>query len=89
MDYQKLDAPLAKALTESQDAEASVWDIFIHTARALSLSEVALLQRLGVTSDARNAILTARLSIRAIDELTDQPWIRVLTLSQKLRPLIK
>jgi hypothetical protein len=89
MDYQKLDAPLASALTDQQEAEDQTWEVFIHTQHVPSASEEAHLRRLGVAGDIQNTIVTARLSKQAIDELTNQPWIRVLKLSQKLRPLTK
>jgi hypothetical protein len=89
MDYQKLDAPLASALTENLNEEEPTWEVFIHTQHSPSTSEEALLRRLGVTGDVRNTVLTARLSKSAIDELTNQPWVKVLKLSQKLRPLTR
>ena len=87
MDYQKLDAPLVSALSESPHGEENVWEVFIHLTHRPNPSQIAFLHRLGVTANSGNEIVSARVSKPVMDELTSQPWIRVLKLSRKLRPL--
>jgi hypothetical protein len=87
MDYSKIDAALAAALAHSQDREAPTIDVFIHAVRSLNRDEIAFLETLGVSSEPGKTIFTARLSARAIEELSRQSWVRYIKLSQKLRPL--
>jgi hypothetical protein len=88
MDYRKLDAGLAAALDDVQNPEEPALSVFIHTAQAPGTAESDFLQGLGVngvTSGRR--MFTATLSARAVAELCQQPWVRYLKLSRKLRML--
>ena len=86
MDYRKIDAALAAALDETQDPEERSLAVFIHTTHAPRHGEAALLEELGVSGvGGRRQIFTATLSPRAIGELSEQPWLRHLRLSQRLR----
>jgi len=88
MDYQKIDTALAAALDDVQDPEERALTVFIHTAHAPSTAEAAILKRLGVRGDTgARQVFTATLSPHAIAELSDQPWVRYLQLSRKLRLL--
>jgi hypothetical protein len=87
MDYSKIDAALAAALANVQDRESPSMDVFIHAARPLTRDEIAFFEKLGVSADPGKTIFTARLSARAIEELSRQRWVRYIKLSQKLRPL--
>jgi hypothetical protein len=88
MDYRKIDAALAVALEDIEDAEEPACTVFIHTAYAPGTDEAAFLTRLGVNGvTRRRQVFTATLSARAIAELSDQPWVRYLKLSRKLRLL--
>jgi hypothetical protein len=49
--------------------------------------EKAVLQRLGMKVEGQGGIFTARLSARDIEELSCQPKVKRLQLSQRLRPL--
>ncbi len=88
MDYQKMDAALAAALDDVRDPEERVLSVFIHTAHAPVDAEAAFLEDLGVggvTGERR--VFTATLSARAVAELSDQPWLRYMKLSRRLRIL--
>jgi len=88
MDYQKIDGALAAALNDVQDPEECALEVFIHVAHTPGPAEAAFLEGLrvkGVTG--ARQVFTATLSARAVAELSDQPWVRHLKLSRKLRLL--
>lgn len=87
MDYQKLDAALAAALSGGRQADEKLLEVFVYVESPLDDSEKAVLQRLGVKTAGQGTILTARLSARDIEELSCQPKVRHMKLSQRLRPL--
>jgi hypothetical protein len=88
MDYRKLDAALAAALDEVSDPEERALAVFIHTAHAPADTEAAFLEDMGVggVTDERR-VFTATLSARAVEELSDQPWLQYMKLSRRLRIL--
>ena len=86
MDYRKLDTALAAALDEVQDPEERSLSVFIHTAHAPGHAELTYLEDLGVRGvTQRQQVFTATLSPRAVEELSDQPWLRYMRLSRRLR----
>ena len=86
MDYQKIDAALAAALDEVRDPEERAISVFIHTEHAPMDAEAAFLEDLGVGGvTGGRQVFTATLSPRAIGELSDQPWLRYMKLSRRLR----
>jgi hypothetical protein len=88
MDYRKIDAALAAALDEVRDPEERFLAVFIHTTHPPGQAEAAFLERLGVSGiRGERQVFTATLSPRAIAQLSDQPWLRFLRLSQRLRLL--
>lgn len=87
MDYQKLDAALAAAISRELEPDKKVFEVFIYVRGPLDANEKAILQRLGVNTEGKETILTARLSARDIEDLSCQPTITHLKLSQRLRPL--
>ncbi len=88
MDYQKMDAALAAALDEVRDPEERALSVFIHTAHAPVDAEAAFLEDLGVGGvTGGRQVFTATLSARAVAELSDQPWLRYMKLSRRLRIL--
>lgn len=81
-----MDAALAAALDEVQDPEERALSVFIHTTHAPRDAEVAFLEDLGVSGvTAGRQVFTATLSPRAVAELSDQPWLRYMRLSSRLR----
>jgi hypothetical protein len=86
MNYQKLDAALAIALNDVSDPEESSLVVFIHTQPAVDAEAVAVLSNLGVdTTTTGTDIFTATLSPNAISQLSEEPWVKSLNLSQQLR----
>jgi hypothetical protein len=89
MNYQKLDAALAMALKDIQNPDDRSLVVFIHT-EPIPDAATDFLESLGVSgvSSGRSAF-TATLSVNAISQLSDQPWVKYLKLSQKLHLLDK
>ena len=86
MNYQKIDAALAMALNDVQDPEARSLTVFIHTEPVPDTAAVAMLERLGVSGvTIGRDVFNATVSANAIAELSEQPWVQYLRLSQTLR----
>lgn len=86
MNYQKLDAALAMALNDILDPEAPNLVVFIHTELVLDSTATTTLENLGVSGvTSGKDIFTATLSPNNISQLSEQPWIKSIKLSQKLR----
>lgn len=84
MNYQKLDAPLSMALKDVQNTDEPTLQVFIHT-KPVSKAETATLENLGVSGVTRGKdVFTATLSPNAISQLSEQPWVQYVKLSQKL-----
>ena len=88
MDYKKIDASLALALSDVHDPDERVFQVFIHGVRPPDPPEIAALEKLGVTGiTSGRRVYTATLSAYEVAELSQQPWVQYLKLSQKLRLL--
>jgi hypothetical protein len=86
MNYRKIDAGLAATLGEMQNPDEQALSVFIHTAQAADTMATSFLREIGVrNATAGKKIFTATLSPRAVAELSKQPWVRYVKLSQKLR----
>ncbi len=84
MDYQKLDAPLSMALKDVQNTDEPSLQVFIHT-KPVSNAESAALKNLGVSGvTSGEDAFTATLSLNAISQLSEQPWVQYVKLSQTL-----
>ncbi|MGI2904512.1 hypothetical protein [Tolypothrix sp. VBCCA 56010] len=84
MNYQKLDAPLSVALKDVQNTDEPSLQVFIHT-KPVSNAETATLENLGVSGVTRGKdVFTATLSPSAISQLSEQPWVQHVKLSQTL-----
>ena len=82
MDWAKVDAPLAAALAGADDDEPLA--VFVHLDRARA--DAATLDRLGLARPSGD-VGTASLRPVQIAALTDQPWVRQVRLSGRLRLL--
>lgn len=93
MNYRKLDTRLAAALDEMQnngdrDLTEPALSVFIHMAQAPDSAATRFLKEIGVKlTSAQQQIITAKVSPRAVEELSQKPWVRYVRLSQKLRLL--
>ncbi len=86
MNYQKLDAALAMALNDVSDPEDSSLVVFIHTEPLADPGAAAVLANLGVSAvNSGQDVFTATLSPNAISQLSEEPWVQYLNLSQQLR----
>lgn len=86
MNYQKIDAALAVALSELGDRQDSNLIVFVQTASAVDAAEAAFLESLGVSgATTGKQMLTATLSVEAIAQLSEQSWVRSIRLSQPLK----
>ena len=89
MNYKKLDTALAMALNELQDSEEQSLVVFIHTEPVPDAKATAFLESLGVKVTRGQDVFTATLSANAVSQLSDQPWVKAIRLSQNLRFLDK
>ena len=85
-DYGKLDAGLASALEDVADGDARVLPVFVEVAGELTEAGLATLTDLGL-GEPTGGVVTATLSARQVSQLSDQPWVRYLRLSERLRLL--
>ncbi|WGV24504.1 hypothetical protein [Halotia branconii] len=87
MNYQKLDAALAMALNNNaQTQQTQGLDVFINTESVLEPAATTVLENLGINDvNSGKDMFTAKLSPTAISQLSEQPWVKYLKLSQNLR----
>ncbi|MBW4634660.1 MAG: hypothetical protein KME30_22950 [Iphinoe sp. HA4291-MV1] len=86
MNYQKLDTALAVALNDVDNPQEPSLNVFIHTTPdADSTGTTAVLENLGVPDVSPGKdIFTATLSPNAISQLSEQPGVQAIKLSQNL-----
>src|ERR687885_2626804 len=89
MNYQKLDTALVMALNDVQNPDEASLVVFIHTEPVPDATAAAFLEGLGVSVTSGRDVFTATLSANAISQLSEQPWVQYIKLSQKLRSLNK
>lgn len=96
MDYRKLDAALAAALEDEERPAAArggarpvpKLPVFVHVDPAAAAARRAELARLGLRAGSMlGGIGTATLSPEQVRELSEQPWVRQIRLSQPLDSL--
>ncbi len=86
MNYQKLDAALAMAVNDVKNSQEPSLVVFVRTNQPLDDSALTFLHNLGVKGVTQaKEIFTANVSTNAISQLSQQPWVQYLQLSQKLR----
>lgn len=85
MNYQKLDPALAMALRDVQNPEEPSLVVFIHTEPSPDEAAAAFLESLGVNVTSGRDVFTAKLSANAVSQLSEQPWVQYIRLSQTLR----
>jgi hypothetical protein len=85
MDYAKLDAHLSAALTS--DEEERVYSVFIALEGVPGDPERRLLESLGIHAEAlSSSLLTSALNAKAIERLSELPWVRYIELSSQSKP---
>ena len=86
MNFSKLDIALILALKKIQDQSRPCLVVFIHTELPIDSKAIALLESFGVSDiTAKKNVFTATLSSNAVSQLSEQPWVKFLKLSQQLR----
>jgi hypothetical protein len=86
MNYQKIDAAMAAALEECQGKEDMALEVFIHMIRPADEAMARFVRKLGISETiVGRSIVTGTLTVQEVDLLTEQPWVRFLRLSQRLR----
>ena len=88
MNYEKLDAGLSAVMSEDSTSDERMLRVSVRTQEPPTEEQQQELQRLGVYGvSGRGRIFSAQLSPQGVSELSEKPWIRRLTLAQKLRQL--
>src|SRR5687768_3243271 len=88
VDYRKIDPELAGALADACDLHAPSSKVFIETEHPPRDEEAAVLEAVGVSGSLQGRLIfTAELSPAQVARLSEEPWVRFLTLSRKLRQL--
>ncbi|BDA72060.1 hypothetical protein CAL7716_062260 [Calothrix sp. PCC 7716] len=86
MNYKKIDAALAMAIDEVDTSEQPSLIVFIHTNQPLEAPAITFLESLGIKDVASDKdIYTATVSSGTVSQLSHQPWVKSIKLSQKLR----
>lgn len=89
MNYAKLDAALSSALSETRlDEDEPRLVVSVRTLEPPDIAQQRELERLGVqgvSCDGR--VFSARLSVQALAELSEKPWVQLVSLARLLRPL--
>lgn len=88
INYRKVDAPLAAAVDEIKNTEEPTLAVFIYTAKSRDETATTFLNGLGIrVYSAHQEIFTATVSPHTVKELSQQPWVRFVKLSQELHML--
>jgi hypothetical protein len=88
MNFQKLDAALAAALSERRPAEQAELPVSVRTQAPPDAAQQKELEELGVYgASGKGRVFSAQLSPRAVAALSEKPWVRLLSLAQTLKPL--
>src|SRR5262245_60286963 len=87
MQYTKIAAGLASALSDPSAGDDEEYLVSVRTARPLTPTEQSEFRQLGgVGVDSKLPVLSAKLPRGKISELSEKPWVRLLTLSRRLTP---
>ncbi|MGF1672602.1 MAG: hypothetical protein ACFCUV_02825 [Rivularia sp. (in: cyanobacteria)] len=85
MNFTKLDTALILALKKIKDPSELCLVVFIHTQAVLDSRATAVLESFGINGiESGKDVYTATLSLNAVSELSKQPWVQYLRLSQQL-----
>lgn len=88
MDYAKVDAALAAALSHPSPVQPDHFRVSLRTHQPLEPAEQAELQSIGVQGVvAGRSVFSGDLSLKDVAALTSKPYVRLISLAQQLRPL--
>ena len=86
MNFSKLDTALILALKKIEDQSKPSLVVFIHVEPDIDSEATAILKGNGISGiTAQRNVFTATLSLNAVSQLSEQPWVKSLKLSKKLR----
>ena len=83
MDWGKVDAALAGALSDAEADAGRLLPVFVHLDAASA--DRSLLASLRLDPPGEESVCTATLSAADVERLTDQPWVKRLGLSGPLQ----
>ncbi len=89
MDTTKLDAPLRAAIRGYGDSCKGKFDIFLHTFAPPDRQsrEASCLQAFGIDNvNGRRTVFSTSVSLEQIEALSENQWIKMLSLSQLRSP---
>ena len=88
MNYQKIDASLSAVLSEQTASDEPDLVVFVRTQTPPDVRQQQEMKQLGVQGvSPSKKVFTAQLSRQAVSELSEKPWVRLLSLSQQSKPL--
>jgi hypothetical protein len=88
MNYQKLDASLSAVISEEPTSGEPNLNVSVRTLAPPDADQQKELESLGVYGvSSRGRVFSAQLSADAISQLSEKPWIRLLSLAQELKTL--
>lgn len=89
MNYQKIDASLSAALSETTISNEPDLIVFVRTMSAPNNEQKTELKRLGIRDiPASGKIFSAQVSPQTVKELSEKSWVRRVSLSQQLKHLV-
>ncbi len=90
MNFSKLDTALILTLKKIKDQSRPCLLVFIHTESSLNSAATATLEDLGVSGiTVGKDVFTATLSSNDVSQLSEQPWVQFLKLSQELHLVVR
>jgi len=88
MNYAKLDAALSAALSEQPVSDKPCLQVSVRTVAPPDADQQREMEQLGVRGvSPKGKIFSAELSPRAVSQLSEKPWVRLLSLARQMKPL--
>jgi hypothetical protein len=88
MNYQKLDASLSAVVNDQPLSDEPNLNVSVRTFAPLDAEQQKEMASLGVYGvSPTGKVFPAQLSVQAVAQLSEKPWVRLLSLAQELRPL--
>ena len=88
VNYSKLDARLAAAMSEHTDSDERTLKVSVRTQEPPNEEQQLELESFGVYGvSGSGCVFSAQLSPHAVSELSEKSWIRFLTLAHELKQM--
>jgi hypothetical protein len=85
MDWTKIDPALASAIEDIEHSADELVRVLVRVNRAPTMTEAAA-AGIDLGADSDRPVFTATAPLVAVERLTEEPWVRSLTLSRILHP---